>query len=156
MSYQPRSSQDLRRSIRGYTIFELIVTMAIAGIMGALAMAALRSYVRHSDNAGAMIQGFVKQVRAKAIARTAAYRITASSLDGLSTSFADRCSDTSFTPDPTLSLDLPPNTRFTSMGWSLCMNTRGLSNSTHMLVIEGDGGERSPIEVMLGGATRRL
>jgi type IV fimbrial biogenesis protein FimT len=140
----------------GYTIFELVVTLALVGILAGLAIAGLHGYVRQSQNAAAMIQGFVKQVRAKAIARTAAYRITASSLGELSTSFANRCSDTSFAPDESLVLHLPPYTRFAEIGWSVCVNSRGLATPNVTITVDADDGESTRVEIMLGGATRQL
>jgi prepilin-type N-terminal cleavage/methylation domain-containing protein len=141
----------------GYTLIELLVTMAVGSVMIGIAAANLRAYNRSSKNAVSMIQGFVKQARAKGIARTAAYRIYADG-DGtaIRTSFANSCTSASFTVDTALVLTMPEETKLLTPTWSVCFNSRGLANSNVTIPFKTRDTGTKQVEVLLGGGTREL
>ncbi|MDZ7704997.1 MAG: prepilin-type N-terminal cleavage/methylation domain-containing protein [Trueperaceae bacterium] len=59
----------------GFTIVELLVVMAIIGIVGSLALYGLRGLSPRAVDAAGQLGGTVKQVRAKAMATTSFYRL---------------------------------------------------------------------------------
>ncbi len=142
---------------RGYTLIELLVTMTIGSVMVGIVAANLRAYNRSSKNAVSMIQGFVKQARAKGIARTAAYRIYAdASGTAIRTSFANACTSTAFTTDTSLVLSMPEETKLLSPTWSVCFNSRGLATSNVTISMKTRDAGTKQVEVLLGGGTREL
>ena len=117
----------------------------------------LRAYNRSSQNAVSMIQGFVKQARAKGISRTAAYKIYADASGAtIRTSFANACTSTTFTTDTSLVLDMPEETKLLSPTWSVCFNSRGLATSNITISIKTRDVGTKQVEVLLGGGTREL
>lgn len=142
---------------RGYTLLELLVTLSIGASLLGITAASLKEYSRASQNAIASLQGFVKQVRVKAISRTAAYKVTPdSSRKRIVTQFANSCSSGTFTNDTALVLDLPDGAILAATTWSFCVNARGLVEANTVIgVTTKDKGLRQ-VEVLLGGGTREL
>lgn len=148
-------SPDYR--VRGFTLIEVLVTLSLSAALLGITAASLREYNKSSKNALSLIQGFIKQTRIKGISRTAAYKIYAdSSGKKILTSFADKCSSTTFIPDNSLVLEMPAGTKLLTPTWSVCFNARGLteSNVTITFVTE-DSGSKS-VEILLGGGTREV
>ena len=147
----------MKRNQRGYTLVELLVTMTVGSILMGITAANLRAYSRGSKNAVAMIQGFVKQARAKAISRTAAYKIYADpGGKKIRTSFANSCSSATFVTDASLVLDMPEETSLVSPSWSVCFNSRGIADSNITISFKTRDAGTKQLEVLLGGATREL
>jgi len=123
-----------------------------------IATANLKGLNNPSQSAAAMYRSYLKEVRAKAVARTAAYMIVPNSNNGLTASYSDRCSDsfTSFVGDSQMNFELPSGATFLNTSWSVCFTSRGLASSAVTVSIIGDDGGSKQIELMLGGATREL
>ena len=143
---------------KGYTLMEMMVVCALASIMMGTAVANLKGLNNPSLSAAAMYRSYLKEVRAKAIARTAAYMVVPNSSDGLTASFSDRCSDSfvSFVGDPKLDFQLPSGASFLNTSWTICITSRGLASNTVTVTILGNDGDSKQVELMLGGATREL
>lgn len=141
---------------RGFTIFEVITVMVLASTLMSISVVNLKKFNRPSDNAAAHIRSFVKEVRVRALANTAAYRITAATEDKLVVSYADKCTSATFTNEPRVHLKMPTGAKMVETGWTICINARGLANANQSVSVEGNDGSLQRVEIMLGGATRLL
>ena len=141
----------------GFTLIEVLVTLTISAALMGITAASLKEYNRSSRNAAAQIQGFIKQARVKGMSRTAAYKIYPDPAGSrILTSYANRCSSTTFTPDAALVLDMPVGTKLTTPTWSVCFNARGLAQSNITIPFNSDDVGMKSIEVLLGGGTREV
>lgn len=146
-----------RLSQSGFTLLELMVALSLSGILMGIAAANVRAYNCSSKNAVSMIQGFVKLVRAKGISRTAAYKIYPDpGGKKILTSFANTCSDSIFTVDNNLTLDMPEQTKLLIPTWTTCLNSRGLANANVIISFSTKDAGTKQLEIMLGGGTREL
>jgi prepilin-type N-terminal cleavage/methylation domain-containing protein len=142
---------------KGFTLIEVLVTLTISAALMGITAASLKEYNRSSRNASALIQGFVKQARVKGMSRTAAYKIYPdASGTRILTSYANRCSSTTFIPDSALILEMPVGTKLTTPTWNVCFNARGLAQSNITIPFNSDDVGMKSIEVLLGGGTREL
>ena len=133
---------------------ELLVVFALTSIMLGIAVSNLKELNSSSRDAASEIVGFLKEVRAKAIATTRAYTITASGTETLVARYASVCSDASPTLDTTLRLDLPAGTNLTNTAWTLCYNSRGLADDAITIPVQDAQALSETVEVVLGGAAR--
>jgi prepilin-type N-terminal cleavage/methylation domain-containing protein len=142
---------------KGFSILELLITLAIMGVVMSIAVLNLRPFSNPLEDAWVQTESFLKLVRAKAMATTSAYRIRQ---DGqrLVAEYAERCSAPSFTQDPSLVTELPAGVRLTTGSGNplqFCFSSRGYANSNTVLLLSKDGRERR-LEILLGGGVRRL
>lgn len=143
-------------STRGFTLFELLIVLAIGGILTGMASYQLKELDNPAQNSAAQIMTFLKKSRAKALATTYAYRIRPkSNSTELEAHYAVSCSSTTFTLDSSLALKLPRTVTFNSNTWSLCFAPRGtLSTSTDIAVT--DPKRSVTVQVAMGGGMRKL
>jgi prepilin-type N-terminal cleavage/methylation domain-containing protein len=149
---------------KGLTLVELVVVLAVLGIAAGIAALNVRPFYNPLQDALSRTEGFVKQVRSKAMATTSAYRIT---LEGnrLKAAYAPTCRSTSFTEDTSLQAEIPAEVTltFTPQGGVPCFNSRGL------LVLQNAGsysgepyyrftdrqGRQGTLRLLLGGGVVR-
>lgn len=147
----------------GFTIVELLVVMAIIGIAGSLALFGLRGLGPRAINAAGQIEGTVKQVRAKAMATTSAYRLLYVSENELRAEWARSCNADAadWTVDARMGLELPDQFAISQSDGSayaaddeiLCFSPRGLSNvNPTVRVTDTQRGNSASVEVLIGGA----
>ena len=146
----------LSKSQAGFTILELIVTLSLALIIGGIAVPQMSKLNSASHNAADLIASFSKQVRARSIASTAAYRMKPSGNSRIITEYSTSCSSTTWSEDSKNKLILPSNTYLLDSTWDLCFNSRGFPDGNLDILIRDQNGNRKTIEIMLGGATRVL
>jgi len=151
-----RTHRAKRSFERGFTLLETMVVITIASILMGTAIASLREFNRPALNAADQIRSLFKQVRAKAISQTASYRVSGSSSEKITTSYADKCSSSTFANDQKLFLDMPEGAILQTTGWTVCINPRGIADTNVIMRIKGSDGTTKRVEVMLGGATRVL
>jgi len=152
----------------GATLVELLVVMSILAIAAAVGVLNLRPLADPLQDAVTQAEGYLKQVRAKAMATTSAYRVVLGST-GLRAWYAPSCRAANFTEDAALRLDLPEGVRlearwaqsgqdFAPSDW-VCFTSRGLllgSQSEEPLLEFRDGkGRVKTLRVMLGGGVVR-
>jgi prepilin-type N-terminal cleavage/methylation domain-containing protein len=144
------------KNCQGFTIVELLLVTAIAGILMGMGVLTLQSMNSPLHNGSAQLLGFFKQARAKAMATTAAYWVQPSSPTKIMTKFANNCSvdPATATADPQLVLDLPKGVNLTNTSWSLCFSSRGLAASSLTVTLQDVKNKSKSIEVFLGGAMR--
>ena len=151
----------MKSSVKGYsqlgmTLLEVLVALGLATIMSGIAVANLRQLNSESKNASAYMTSFIKQVRARAIASTLAYRIRPTSANYLISESSTTCSGTIWSADSRNRLSLPLSTRLLDTSWDICFNSRGFPDGNLEISLREANGATDKVEVMLGGATRTL
>jgi prepilin-type N-terminal cleavage/methylation domain-containing protein len=163
---------------KGFTLAETLVTIVVLGILTAIAAPSIQFGNNPLKDASANIAGNLRLLRAKAVSQTAAYRIRpVATTTGLSLAmeYADSCSSTVWKPDPgfapedtALDTSASPLGKRTGVSiaqvlidnaaptpvdnWSLCYNSRGLTNQTLDLTLKNDKNAQRKITVYRGGA----
>ena len=137
---------------KGFTLLELLVSITIVGILMSFATFDYRALENPVQNGAQALMGFMKKTRAKALASTLAYTITAANSGRIITTYSTVCSGTQ-TADSSLTLNLPSSAHLTDTSWSICYNTRGLSDNSADIVVS-DGTTTKTVQVVLGGGIR--
>lgn len=138
---------------RGFSLFELIVVMALSASLFSMALINAKGLANQSLNGASSLMGFLKVTRAKALATTQAYTIAPISSTQIGTTYGDTCSDTTQTADSEVFLELPSGAFLSDTTWSLCYNTRGFSDNSLDIQILDHTSSRT-VQVVLGGGVR--
>ena len=137
---------------KGFSFIELAVVLGLGSVL--LGTAALNVRVLDSPvlNAQAATMGFMKQVRARAVATTNAYRVSALSPTVIMTRYGDNCADNSMTIEPQTILELPATVTMTNITWDVCFDTRGMADQSIEISLQSAEGKIKSVEVFAGGA----
>jgi prepilin-type N-terminal cleavage/methylation domain-containing protein len=144
-----------RKNSKGFTLMEVVIATALFGILCAVSIMNLNVFSSSSKNSANELNSFLKRARAKAVATTQSYMIQPSSTSQITSKYAKNCSATTWTDDSSLSLKFPKGATLSGTAWSLCFNSRGMSESSTSIVINNTTGSKT-VQVMLGGASRVL
>jgi hypothetical protein len=98
----------------------------------------------------------LRGARARAVASTSALRVRPETNGSLVGEQAASCSATTWTGEPALDLELPDRVTLTDTSWSVCFNSRGIASSGLVLTVDHPDYQPRRVEVMLGGAVRRM
>ncbi|WP_276954169.1 prepilin-type N-terminal cleavage/methylation domain-containing protein [Allomeiothermus silvanus] len=146
---------------RGLTLVELLVVLTILGIVSVIVALDLRPLYDPLQDALSRTEGFLKQVRIKAMATTSAYKVSLSG-NRLEAAYANTCSSASFTTDRYLSLELPAEVSLSvsPSGTVLCFNSRGMltlpsRSGEPSLALRDKRGRTKALTVLLGGGVMR-
>ncbi len=140
----------------GMTLPELLVVLAILGILLGATPLMLNKAEGPLRSGTSLFQGYLRQVRARAMSTTSAYRIQAPAPDRLVAEWAVDCGAGVWTADPALTLELPRGVTLTDTAWTICFTTRGWSNDNQVFVLRHPEAGTARIELLLGGSTREL
>ena len=138
---------------RGYSVVELLVALAIAGIMVGIGVYNFRDLNQPAEDGAVEFAGFVRRVRAKGLATTYAYTLSPSTVSRVTTTYGISCTSTAQTADSRLVLDLPSGASFSSLTWSVCFSPRGIS-TTGATVNVRDATVNKVVEIAAGGGTK--
>jgi len=138
---------------RGFSVTELLVVMALIITLFSARLFDSKRYANQALNGASSVMGFLKMVRAKALATTHAYTVSATSNTHIKTTYGTTCTATTQTNDTQLVLDLPQGAILTSTTWTLCYTTRGFSDTSLSISIS-DASHTKVVEVVLGGGVR--
>ncbi|EFI36241.1 hypothetical protein Dthio_PD3698 [Desulfonatronospira thiodismutans ASO3-1] len=153
-NYFPES----KSSCQGLTLIELLVILAILGIIISIMGMNLRPFGNDLENATQETAGFFKQTRVKAISSTSAYRVIFNTDNHLIVEHAIFCKDEEgWQRDAKLDLELREGVVFNSKDFTneevlLCFNSRGFSTENIELEIVDAKNNSKALEVYLGGA----
>ena len=145
----------MKPSSRGFTLFELLVAISIAGIMTGMAWFSFKALDDPASDGAGQLMGLLKKGRSRALASTSAYTIKPLSVTKLQATYGTSCASATQTVDPTMALTLPSHALLNDTTWTICYNARGLSNSSSSILLHDDDSTRT-IQVVLGGAVRVL
>ena len=141
---------------QGFTLSELMVVLAIMGLSATIGSLYLDPMTTPLESGAIQLEGFFRQARLQAMATTSAHRVSASDSSNLMVESAGTCSDTTWTTDGDLELELPRGVTMSDDSWSVCFSSRGISlNNVTVTLAHAKYGTRD-IEVLLGGTTRIL
>ena len=142
------------RNDRGTSLIELVVTLGFATVIMGIAISNLLAMERPLASASRELAGFFKQARAKAVATTSAYTVSAPDSHTIIASFGRTCSDANPTQDMRLYLELPTNINLTDTTWTVCYSARGIADTSPSLTLTGPDYSQTSVQVFLGGAVR--
>jgi prepilin-type N-terminal cleavage/methylation domain-containing protein len=139
----------------GFTLFELVFTIGLISVLLGVAVVNLRGLNGAADSGAAEVVGFLKQVRARAMASTSAYKVAPSSSGQLVVTYGNVCSAAT-TTDGALILKLPTGATFNSTSWNVCFNSRGFPDQSPSIALQDTNGVNKTVQIYLGGAIRSL
>lgn len=133
--------------------------LAVLGVVLSIAFINLRPLDSPIQNGLSNTSGFLRQVRAKAMATTSAYRVRFTDAQNAYTEYANGCTASSWTRDDSVKFQLPLEVQLTSPDWhslTICFNARGLADAGKTLTLQDSRGTSKSLELMLGGGVRSL
>ena len=144
------------REEAGFSLIEIMATMALMGIMLAMVAPNLKVLNDPLQNATEQSIGFFKKTKARAVATTSAYLVEANGQFQIKTSYANTCNalPADFQDDPDLVLDLPTGVQLADTAWSICFSSRGLADQNLIIPMSDVDLDTRSVEVFLGGAVR--
>ncbi|MFK7604183.1 GspH/FimT family pseudopilin [Deinococcus sp. SM5_A1] len=112
---------------QGFTLTELLVVMAIIGILTSMAALNVRGLNNDAEAASSILSGAFIQARTQAISTTSAVRVTPSDARTLTFERSPRCDASTWTALPNINATLPDRVTVTGTGtpWRVCFTTRG-------------------------------
>jgi prepilin-type N-terminal cleavage/methylation domain-containing protein len=150
---------SLKKALRrceGFSLLEMMVVMALVGIMSGYASYRLSEMDNPAENSAAQVMTFMKKSRAKALATTYAVRVRPkSNSTELETHYATSCTASTFTLDSSLTMKLPRTATFQSNTWSLCFTPRGTLTTSNTVVLV-DPKRSVSVQIAMGGGMRKL
>lgn len=144
------------RNTSGFTVIELLVILAVLGIALASASLFLKPAAAPLQSATVLTEGYMRQIRARAMSTTSAYRMAPIDATRMGSSYAASCDATTWTDDPDFELELPRGVELSSTAWNLCFSSRGLASNNLTISLQHDQFGTRDIEVLLGGTSRVL
>lgn len=140
------------RAESGYTILEMVFTMAIAAILSGLMVGGYRELNDPLQNGANQIISQLKHARVKAISNTTVYRVEPDGANQLHFYNGNSCDDAD-TLENALTINLPAGVTLGNTEWELCFNQRGLANQSLEIEILEESRLKT-IEVLVGGSVR--
>jgi len=141
---------------RGFSLSEVLVCLAIMGLSATIGSLYLDPMTTPIESGSIQLEGFFRQARLRAMATTSAHRVGPTDSSNLAVEYAATCSDTTWTTDSDMELELPSGVTMSDTTWSVCFSSRGISlNNVTVTLSHSTYGTRQ-IEVLLGGTTRIL
>lgn len=143
---------------QGFSILELLVVMAVAGIVMGIAALNLKPLQGDLQNSTSNLAGHMKKVRARAMASTSAYHIVYVSPSELRAEVSAKCSDhkSTWQDAPRFGFTLEdPIVLVNNLNEGdemVCFSSRGLGNASPTFTLRDDKGKKRQIELYRGGA----
>ncbi|WP_299406838.1 GspH/FimT family pseudopilin [Acaryochloris sp. IP29b_bin.148] len=149
----------------GMSLIEILVVVALTAMLAAFAAPAITFGTNPlRDTSNRMAANF-KLARAKAMAKTAAYRIRPLSVGQVVIEHANNCNETTWTTasefvTEDLTFDTPTEvisaqvdgSGVANTGWNVCFNSRGRANQTLELTFQDTNtNQQRTLEIFVGG-----
>ncbi len=149
------ASQHRFHNQSGFTMFEILVVVALVGILTMVAVSNIKVLENPLTNTSANLTHYFRLVRARALSQTRSIKVTPSGTQRLIAASATSCSAPSedFRNESSLTLDLDRQTQITDTSWSVCFNQRGLVHEYTAFTLSS-GRSSKLVEIALGGGIR--
>ena len=154
----PTKAAGLERSAafrqrQGFSLVELIVVVAVLGVLLGIGALNLRPLSGDLQNDANLVAGIFKQARVKSVATTSGYRIVKVSDTRLVAEYSNTCSGTVWTEDTKLGVALEHDARIAGENGTLvCFSSKGTATSNPTVSLSDDEGKTARVEVFLGGS----
>lgn len=132
---------------------EMVATLGVIAVISGIAVSNLSVLERPLYSASNNLTHYFRLVRARAISQTRSIKVTSSGARRITAGSGKNCAVSSFTPEPSLTLQLDKDVSFGSSPWSICFNQRGLADSYVEFTISSGKTVKS-VEIALGGGIR--
>ena len=142
-----------RRNSAGYTILEVLVTIAFMALLTKFAISNIKSLQNPLADASFEVSHFLRLVRSRAISQTLAIKVAPLSSTRIGTSKSTTCTGT-MTAISDLTLTLPNQSSLPDTTWSVCFTPRGLAATNITFQILGRDGRSKTVEIALGGGVQ--
>src|SRR5690606_38943207 len=127
---------------------ELLIVLAIIGILAGIAALNLRPFSNHAENGANVIAAGLKQARARAMSTTSAYRLVYVSPTELAASYATSCGSATWTDEATYDVKVEDSAWYEVKGAPgdsvgavvACFNSRGFAEDSQELLIQDERG----------------
>ncbi len=151
----PRKKTSRRRAVAsGMSLVELLAVLAIMGLVLGMAPLLLQPFEQPLRTGGQLLEGLIRQTRARAAATMTVHRIRPATSDTLIVETAASCSSGTWTPQPELSLALPRGVNLTDTTWSICFGSRGTATTSQTMTLTHAEQGTLQLEVLVGGLVR--
>jgi prepilin-type N-terminal cleavage/methylation domain-containing protein len=140
----------------GMTLVESLVVIAILGTGLAIGSAYLRPMEHPVERGAERLESLFRGARSRAVSTLSAYRIRPETNGSLLGEYSASCNAVTWTAEPALELALPDLVTLTDTSWSVCFDTRGIASSGLLVTVDHPDFYPRVVEVMLGGAVRRV
>lgn len=138
---------------RGVSLVELLAVLAIIGIGLGAASLYVSPMEAPLQTSVELFQGTLRAARLKALATTSACRVAPIDPTHVAVWVADHCSDTFWTADDRLELELPRDVVLTAVDWSVCYSGRGVADGNTVVGFSHPEHGSMGVEILLGGTT---
>ena len=142
-----------RKENGGFTVLELLVTMALVGVVSGIAVSNIKLLDNPLTNSKAQVTHYLRLARARAISQTRSIKIAPVANNRLQGYTAQSCDSSTFTALDDLELDMEDNAQFDTTDWSVCFNQRGLASEHTVFGFTTVGGSKT-VQVALGGGVK--
>ena len=140
----------------GTTLIELMVVMAVLALIIGGANVYFGSVKMPLRTGGQLVEGLIKETRAKAATTMTVHRVRPLSDEQLIVEHAASCSAGTWTYDPAFDVELPDGVTLTDTSWMICFSNRGTALATQTLTLTHAEAGNQKLEVLMGGVVRWL
>jgi type II secretory pathway pseudopilin PulG len=134
---------------KGFTALELVVLLAMIGILFAGGILNIKQLFKKSKSAAEEVVAFLNLVRSRSIAETRYLLVKPTDSASLQVFSVPDCASQQLSNYP-LRLNLPSGARWAFTNWEICYNSKGLSNASGIIQLQ-ENESTSTIEISLGG-----
>ncbi len=149
-------ASDPTRGSRGMTLVEVLAVLAITAVFLTASAVYLRPFETPLRTGAQLVEGMMKQARAKAIASTTAHRVRPFNRTTLVVESARSCSSAAWTFDPRMEVVLPVGVNLQETAWTVCFTSRGIASENLFMTLSHEQFGTQRLELLKGGAIKWL
>jgi len=138
----------------GTSLLELIAVLAVVGLTVGAATAVLKPAAAPLETGAVLLEGFFTRVRARAMATTSAYRITAADAGTVVADYAANCAAATWTAEERMELEFPDEVTLADTSWTVCFSSRGAASANLVVALNHPRTGSKQVEVFTGGSAR--